>query len=84
MIFSRISLIFEGRVAAKQAALTFPLTSSQEIFGTVVGNRCVHTTPDGLHIVEALCERWGEEREDGYRVWADIDLSAADRSPTAL
>ncbi len=38
----------------------------------------------GLHIVEALCERWGEEREDGYRVWADIDLSAADRSPTAL
>jgi anti-sigma regulatory factor (Ser/Thr protein kinase) len=28
----------------------------------------------GLRIVEALCERWGEEREDGYRVWAEISL----------
>ena len=26
----------------------------------------------GLQIVEALCERWGEERDDGYRVWAEI------------
>jgi anti-sigma regulatory factor (Ser/Thr protein kinase) len=30
----------------------------------------------GLRIVEALCERWGEERGDGYRVWAEIDLPA--------
>jgi anti-sigma regulatory factor (Ser/Thr protein kinase) len=30
----------------------------------------------GLQIIGALCERWGEERGDGYRVWADINLSA--------
>jgi anti-sigma regulatory factor (Ser/Thr protein kinase) len=24
----------------------------------------------GLQIIEALCERWGEERDDGYHVWA--------------
>jgi anti-sigma regulatory factor (Ser/Thr protein kinase) len=29
----------------------------------------------GLQIVEALCARWGEERENGYRVWAEIDLA---------
>jgi anti-sigma regulatory factor (Ser/Thr protein kinase) len=29
----------------------------------------------GLQIVEALCERWGEERENGYRVWAEINLA---------
>jgi anti-sigma regulatory factor (Ser/Thr protein kinase) len=29
----------------------------------------------GLWIVEALCERWGEEREDGYCVWADMSLA---------
>jgi anti-sigma regulatory factor (Ser/Thr protein kinase) len=28
----------------------------------------------GLQVVEALCERWGEEREDGYCVWAEITL----------
>lgn len=28
----------------------------------------------GLQIVESLCERWGEERGDGYRVWAEIVL----------
>ncbi len=28
----------------------------------------------GLHLVEALSERWGEERRDGYCVWADIRL----------
>jgi hypothetical protein len=27
----------------------------------------------GLQIIEALCERWGEERDHGYRVWAEID-----------
>ena len=35
----------------------------------------------GLRIVEALCERWGEERADGYRVWAEIELSAASPRP---
>jgi anti-sigma regulatory factor (Ser/Thr protein kinase) len=29
----------------------------------------------GLRIVEALSERWGEERENGYRVWAEINLA---------
>ncbi|HTU94613.1 MAG TPA: ATP-binding protein [Solirubrobacteraceae bacterium] len=29
----------------------------------------------GLQIVDALCERWGEERDDGYLVWAQISLS---------
>ena len=28
----------------------------------------------GLRIVDALCERWGEERDDGYHVWAEISL----------
>jgi anti-sigma regulatory factor (Ser/Thr protein kinase) len=28
----------------------------------------------GLRIVETLCERWGEERGDGYRVWAEIKV----------
>jgi len=28
----------------------------------------------GLHIVEALSERWGHERLDGYRVWAELSL----------
>jgi anti-sigma regulatory factor (Ser/Thr protein kinase) len=28
----------------------------------------------GLRIVEQLCERWGEERRDGYRVWAEINV----------
>lgn len=28
----------------------------------------------GLRIVEALCERWGEQRDDGYCVWAEIVL----------
>ena len=31
----------------------------------------------GLQIVEALSERWGEEREDGYRVWAEISLAVS-------
>lgn len=30
----------------------------------------------GLRIVDALCERWGEERDDGYCVWAEIRLPA--------
>jgi anti-sigma regulatory factor (Ser/Thr protein kinase) len=30
----------------------------------------------GLQIVEALCERWGEERDDGYRVWAELNLTS--------
>jgi len=28
----------------------------------------------GMQIVEALSERWGEERDDGYRVWAELEL----------
>jgi anti-sigma regulatory factor (Ser/Thr protein kinase) len=28
----------------------------------------------GLQIIDAVCERWGEERDDGYRVWAQIRL----------
>jgi anti-sigma regulatory factor (Ser/Thr protein kinase) len=28
----------------------------------------------GLTIVEALSERWGEDRGDGYRVWAEMSL----------
>jgi anti-sigma regulatory factor (Ser/Thr protein kinase) len=33
----------------------------------------------GLQIVDALCERWGEERDHGYRVWAEINLSTGER-----
>ncbi len=33
----------------------------------------------GLRIVEALCERWGEDRRDGYRVWAEINLPGPGR-----
>jgi serine/threonine-protein kinase RsbW len=28
----------------------------------------------GLRIVEQLAERWGYERPDGYRVWAELGL----------
>jgi anti-sigma regulatory factor (Ser/Thr protein kinase) len=28
----------------------------------------------GLRIVEQLAERWGSERPDGYRVWAELRL----------
>lgn len=28
----------------------------------------------GLMIIEQLAVRWGAEREDGYRVWADVAL----------
>jgi anti-sigma regulatory factor (Ser/Thr protein kinase) len=38
----------------------------------------------GLRIVEALCERWGEERQDGYRVWAEITLPRRGRSAAVL
>ncbi len=40
----------------------------------------------GLHIVEALSERWGEEREvgDGYRVWADISLAHGQQQSAPL
>ena len=33
----------------------------------------------GLQIVEALCERWGEERDHGYRVWAEINGRTGER-----
>ncbi len=33
----------------------------------------------GMQIVEALSQRWGEERDDGYRVWAEIDLNHPSR-----
>jgi anti-sigma regulatory factor (Ser/Thr protein kinase) len=26
----------------------------------------------GLHIIERLAQRWGCERPDGYRVWAEL------------
>ena len=38
----------------------------------------------GLQIVDALCERWGEERDDGYDVWAEISLTGASRSAASL
>lgn len=38
----------------------------------------------GLRIVEALSERWGEERDDGYRVWADISLDDHNRRSPSL
>jgi serine/threonine-protein kinase RsbW len=28
----------------------------------------------GLRIIEQLAERWGYERPDGYRVWAELGL----------
>jgi anti-sigma regulatory factor (Ser/Thr protein kinase) len=33
----------------------------------------------GLRIIEALCERWGEERDDGYRVWAEMSVPTDER-----
>ncbi len=38
----------------------------------------------GLRIVDALCERWGEERDDGYVVWAQISLSGGDGTGASL
>jgi anti-sigma regulatory factor (Ser/Thr protein kinase) len=31
----------------------------------------------GLMIVDQLADRWGTERVDGYRVWAEMDLPEA-------
>jgi anti-sigma regulatory factor (Ser/Thr protein kinase) len=31
----------------------------------------------GLRIVELLADRWGHERDDGYRVWARLPLADA-------
>jgi anti-sigma regulatory factor (Ser/Thr protein kinase) len=48
----------------------------------VSGGAAVPTSSDvqisgwGLRIVEELCERWGDERRDGYQVWAEIKLPA--------
>ena len=30
----------------------------------------------GLRIIEQLATRWGAERPDGYRVWAELPVSA--------
>jgi anti-sigma regulatory factor (Ser/Thr protein kinase) len=38
----------------------------------------------GLQIVEALCERWGEERDDGYRVWAELNLTNGRQVPAPV
>jgi len=38
----------------------------------------------GLQIVEALCEQWGEERNDGYLVWAALSLGTGKRSEAPL
>ena len=35
----------------------------------------------GLRLVEALCHRWGEERGEGYHVWAEINVPMNDWSP---
>jgi anti-sigma regulatory factor (Ser/Thr protein kinase) len=32
----------------------------------------------GLMIVDALVQRWGAERDDGYRFWAEIALNPAE------
>jgi anti-sigma regulatory factor (Ser/Thr protein kinase) len=32
----------------------------------------------GLQIVDALCARWGEDRGDGYHVWAELSLPNGD------
>ncbi len=29
----------------------------------------------GLRVVEQIAHRWGTERDNGYRVWADVALS---------
>ncbi len=36
----------------------------------------------GLRVVEAVASRWGAERADGYRVWAQLPLAGGDRSLT--
>jgi anti-sigma regulatory factor (Ser/Thr protein kinase) len=30
----------------------------------------------GLYVVDQLARRWGSERTDGYRVWAELELAA--------
>jgi anti-sigma regulatory factor (Ser/Thr protein kinase) len=34
----------------------------------------------GLRIIEQLSLRWGSERPDGYRVWAEVAVGASDSS----
>lgn len=33
----------------------------------------------GLQIIQRLSVRWGSERPDGYRVWAELPISASSR-----
>jgi anti-sigma regulatory factor (Ser/Thr protein kinase) len=35
----------------------------------------------GLRIVQELAERWGSERDRGYRVWAELSSSPAATAP---
>lgn len=36
----------------------------------------------GLHVVAAVARRWGSERRDGMRVWAELALSAPSSGPS--
>jgi anti-sigma regulatory factor (Ser/Thr protein kinase) len=43
--------------------------------------RSEHSEPGGwgLQVVERLTLRWGSERHDGYRVWAELPVHVEDR-----
>ena len=43
--------------------------------------RSEHSEPGGwgLQVVERLSLRWGSERHDGYRVWAELPVHGGDR-----
>jgi anti-sigma regulatory factor (Ser/Thr protein kinase) len=48
----------------------------------ITGRRAIAETKDrqgaggcGLRIVDRLSERWGSERPDGYRVWAELTVA---------
>jgi anti-sigma regulatory factor (Ser/Thr protein kinase) len=36
----------------------------------------------GLRVVDAVAQRWGAERSEGYRVWAELALADAERCLT--
>ena len=41
-----------------------------------VGTDCPEPSGRGRQIIEQLSVRWGSERSDGYRVWAELPVHA--------
>jgi anti-sigma regulatory factor (Ser/Thr protein kinase) len=68
--FLTICLTWDGRL---RITVRDPGTTGRE---AMIADRPVELGGLGLKVVAQLSDRWGAEREpDGYRVWAELDLS---------